>query len=155
MQAACEAERDDKVGVAVRDDPTERVVLDFLYHVAACVGNNAEATDLIVEEIDGETVIAAHGKGRAFVVFVGEFIGVVVAPVSGKAEEIEPLIGLGQLAVAILGDTASLFVVTEGVSAALVLLVGLEQAIIRGIFIECIYFPLWFHMLRKPLSSCM
>ncbi len=63
MQAACEAERDDKVGVAVRDDPTERVILDILYHVAACVGNNSQAPHLIVEEISGESIITTYGKG--------------------------------------------------------------------------------------------
>ncbi|WP_319469870.1 hypothetical protein [uncultured Pseudodesulfovibrio sp.] len=50
VQAACEAEGDFEVGIAVFDDAAERVVLDSLYHVAARVGNNAEAADLIVYE---------------------------------------------------------------------------------------------------------
>ncbi|QGY39712.1 hypothetical protein GM415_06130 [Pseudodesulfovibrio cashew] len=107
--------------------------------LAVHVGNHPQGAHLVVEERGHGSVVAAHGIGRTLVFAVGELMAVFAVVEPGQAEEVEPGIGLDQLAVAKLGFAPPLAVVRELEDHALVLLFGPEQAAVRRVLVRGVF----------------
>jgi len=84
-------------------------------------------------------VLASHGRGQPLVVSVPELVAHTPVVKRAEADEVEPSVGLDELAIEILGGPPAVLVVAVGVDAALVLHLHFEQPVVRRILVQVVW----------------